>query len=185
MAFWQFLAREWREVGPFYADNEAEARWTAQRMSFQGILGPEDLSVTKVSDCPPLTWTARFAAHRYGVVEAVDEAAARIRAEIAKPLLYELIYVRQIPDKTAQQEEKGGESMVQIGDVVTYVDPAGRRHHALVTAVWGVVVKPPSINLVYVSPDPDAEDQYGRQLAERATSIVHRTAQPAPAFYWE
>ena len=78
--------------------------------------------------------------------------------------------------------------MVKITDVVMFIDAAGEIHNALVTAVFEGAQgeeKPPSVNVVYVSDDPSAHDQYGRQLAERSTSIVHRLNQTAASFFWE
>lgn len=77
--------------------------------------------------------------------------------------------------------------MVRTGDKVTFVDATGLAHNALVTCVFAGMQgqdNPPGVNVVYVSPDPDAQDQYGRQMV-RETSIVHRTNQPAHGMYWE
>ncbi len=75
---------------------------------------------------------------------------------------------------------------------IVYVDPKGERHSALVT-VWWTGSDPipeyvsatgePGCNLVFVSNDPDRRDPYGRQL-ERATSVVHKSKQPAAGNYW-
>ncbi len=73
--------------------------------------------------------------------------------------------------------------MVQIGDVIRFVDPLSKEHNALITAVHENN-EFPSINLVYVSDDENAHDQYGRQLAERQTSIVHESSQGARGFFW-
>lgn len=73
--------------------------------------------------------------------------------------------------------------MQKAGDAVTYVDPRGVEHNALVTANWGTG-DTPSLNLVFVSDDEQATDQYGRQLASRVTSIVHETNQYAHGSYW-
>lgn len=80
-----------------------------------------------------------------------------------------------------------------VGGHVILVDPRGKEHDALVTAVWSPAKyeTPPhygpvaSLNLVYVSEDENARDQYGRQLAERVTSVVHESAQPAHGNYWK
>ncbi len=74
---------------------------------------------------------------------------------------------------------------IAIGDSVIFTDAVAQEHPALVTAVWGDVNSPyePAINIVFVSPDKDRTDQYGRQL-ERHTSVVHKTAQPAHGMFW-
>jgi len=87
---------------------------------------------------------------------------------------------------------------------IIYVDPQGVRHAAIVTSWWGAEgagskgegtygSKPPDpyqgaagdpgCNLVYVSGDTAKTDPYGRQL-ERATSVVHKSKQPAHGNYW-
>lgn len=74
---------------------------------------------------------------------------------------------------------------IHVGDVVEYVDPTGASRNALVTAVWAPRNgEPPSLNLVFVSLDLNAQDPYGRQLAERATSVVHMLKQAAPGMFW-
>lgn len=73
---------------------------------------------------------------------------------------------------------------MEIGNHVIYVDELGREHDALVTSVFQSIGKEPGVNLVYVSDDANATDQYGRQLAERATSVVHESAQPAHGRKW-
>jgi hypothetical protein len=76
-----------------------------------------------------------------------------------------------------------------IGQHIKFVDPHGIARDALVTIWWdgmsGYSSKnEPGCNLVYVSEDPQANDQYGRQLAGRQTSVVHKSAQPAHGNYW-
>lgn len=73
---------------------------------------------------------------------------------------------------------------MDIGNHVIYVDEYGNEHDALVTAVWTSYGNPPGLNVVYVSSDENATDQYGRQLAERATSVVHTDNQPAHGRKW-
>lgn len=79
--------------------------------------------------------------------------------------------------------------MVKIGDIVTFVDPTSKEHNALVTAVWDggnpELYPNPSLNLTYVSDDPNENDQYGRQLKRQATSVVHESRQAAHGFYWK
>lgn len=74
--------------------------------------------------------------------------------------------------------------MVQIADAISFVDAEGSEHNALVTAVFEGDGEP-SINVVCVSDDPNAHDQYGRQLAERTTSVVHQSRQAAHGMYWK
>lgn len=75
---------------------------------------------------------------------------------------------------------------MQVGDVVTYVNPVGVSHNALVTAVWegeyGSNVKP-GLNLVFVEQDEAKRDDYGRQIS-RVSSIPHKDGMPAPGNYW-
>jgi hypothetical protein len=91
---------------------------------------------------------------------------------------------------------------------IVYVDPQGIRHEALVTAWWGTRVAEapdtvpnrysvgdvyespaygqtgmPGCNLLFIAKDSAKFDNYGRQL-ERATSVVHKSRQTAPANYW-
>lgn len=72
----------------------------------------------------------------------------------------------------------------EIGDHVILVDPVAKEHHALVTSVF-TGASFPSLNVVYVSDDETATDQYGRQLASRATSVVHESNQYAHGNYWK
>lgn len=89
---------------------------------------------------------------------------------------------------------------------IIYVDSQAQRHSAFVTCWWGVegasydgpvqgnppatapqgYVGPtgePGVNLVYCSKDTMKKDPYGRQI-ERATSVVHKSNQPAHGNYW-
>jgi hypothetical protein len=55
-----------------------------------------------------------------------------------------------------------------------------------VTAIHGNGYGPenqPTINLVYVSTDEQKTDNYGRQI-ERRSSVVHKSNQGAPGYYW-
>lgn len=72
---------------------------------------------------------------------------------------------------------------MEIGTVVTYVDPVRDEHPALVTAVHGEG-DIPSLNVVYADPDAAKHDSYGRQIA-RATSVVNEANQHAPGNYWK
>lgn len=66
----------------------------------------------------------------------------------------------------------------KVGDAVIYHDEHGHPHAALVTIDWGG-----SINLVYVSPNAERKDQYGRQI-ERASSVVDRGPNGVHGRYW-
>lgn len=74
---------------------------------------------------------------------------------------------------------------VKIGVPVHFRDPDGKVHNALVTAVMGSSTAefPPSCNLLYLSDDESAIDQYGRQVI-RVASIPHEKSQQAPANFW-
>lgn len=79
---------------------------------------------------------------------------------------------------------------VKVGFPVTFVDPHGTEHDALVTAVWSPWGDSqhggpmPSINLVFVSCDENRTDSCGRQI-ERATSVPHHVNQAANGNYWK
>lgn len=70
---------------------------------------------------------------------------------------------------------------------IIYVDSKGVQHQALVTRWWdahfGGAATERGCNLVYVTADETKTDPYGAQL-ERATSVVHKSAQPAAGSYW-
>lgn len=76
---------------------------------------------------------------------------------------------------------------LKIGDSIRYVDSKARVHNALVTVVWPIFgggnAPNYGCNLVYVAGEEDKTDPYGRQL-ERATSVCHKSAQPAPGNFW-
>jgi hypothetical protein len=96
--------------------------------------------------------------------------------------------------------------MVEVGDVVVFVDAIGHEHDALLTAVWRnswenlelirenhsdevyqkclAQYHTPSVNLVIISTDETKKDQYGRQI-ERHTSVVHRINQFTHGMYWK
>lgn len=100
----------------------------------------------------------------------------------------------------------------EIGQAVTYVDPSGVRHPALVKCWWAqwpddAATKypnrakspdlpdevadyhkekhqaEPGCNLVFVSSDVERNDSCGRQT-EINTSVVHKGRQAAPAHFW-
>lgn len=61
----------------------------------------------------------------------------------------------------------------RTGIHVIYYDEHSTPHDALVTADWGKQEQPGgSANIVFVTPDENMGDQYGRQL-KRETSIAH------------
>lgn len=78
--------------------------------------------------------------------------------------------------------------VLKVGSEVIYIDAHRVKHSALVTHVWPSGQADggghqPGCNLVYVSGDETKTDPYGRQI-ERATSVVHKSVQPAPGNYW-
>ncbi len=75
---------------------------------------------------------------------------------------------------------------VKVGETVLYVDAEARTHEALVTTIFdrGDGHTAPSINVVHVTEDESADDQYGRQIV-RATSVVHKSQQAAHGMYWK
>jgi hypothetical protein len=78
---------------------------------------------------------------------------------------------------------------MEIGDKITYVDPYGMEHNALVTTTFqsghpGDGTDDHSVNLIYVSSDSSKSDPYGRQV-ERSTSVVHERHQAAHGNYWK
>lgn len=81
------------------------------------------------------------------------------------------------------------ERQYNVGACVAYVDKFGVRRPALVTIWWMDVVayksptNEPGCNVVFVTDDAKKEDSYGSQI-ERATSVVHKSMQPAPGNYW-
>lgn len=113
------------------------------------------------------------------------------------------------PDARGTEAAKGKGIMQRKYDhdtSIIYVDPKGVRHTAIVTAWWGVAgaglydkdagvagssgvhayvseTNEPGCNLVYVAKDTAKGDPYGRQL-ERATSVVHKSKQPAHGNFW-
>lgn len=74
-----------------------------------------------------------------------------------------------------------------VGSGVIYTDPVGKRHKALITAVWGrgpeALGRNP-INIVYVIDDPARNDPYGRQM-ERATSVSPKDGYSAHGRFYE
>lgn len=71
------------------------------------------------------------------------------------------------------------------GTWVTYVDPQGKSHNAIVTADWSTKnFNPGALNVVYVTDEAGKRDPYGMQI-ERATSVPHKSNQSAFGSYWE
>jgi hypothetical protein len=94
-------------------------------------------------------------------------------------------FAASVPRKGRGIMEK---NVLKVGSEVIYIDAHRVKHSALVTHVWGqghadLGGQEPSCNLVYVSGDETKTDPYGRQI-ERATSVVHKSVQPAGAFCW-
>ena len=78
------------------------------------------------------------------------------------------------------------EAVLNVGDVVIFTDEYQVDYHALVNVVWGehiYSVRPPTINLVLVSGEPDKKDPYGRQI-DRKTSVPHQVNTAAPGYFW-
>lgn len=73
---------------------------------------------------------------------------------------------------------------MKIGDGVVYVDEFGQDRAALLTAVHGSESDPAAtVNVVYVSNDPNRTDGYGRQT-EHASSVQHESLAKAHGRYW-
>ncbi len=74
--------------------------------------------------------------------------------------------------------------VVKIGSAVKVVDETGVLHNGLVTN-WASESGPSTyINVVYLSVDPKAQDQYGRQK-EHLSSCSHRDVTgDCPGRYW-
>ena len=71
--------------------------------------------------------------------------------------------------------------MIEVGKKVRYWDGNGASHEALVTFVHEG--EKPAVNLVFVSTDDHATDDYGRQL-ERRTAVPHESSKHEGASYW-
>jgi hypothetical protein len=78
-----------------------------------------------------------------------------------------------------------GTRKLEVGHACIYHDEYSRPLPALVTAVhgddWDEYV--PSLNVVFVSPDPKRQDGCGRQT-EHASSVVHKSNAGTPGHYW-
>ena len=74
------------------------------------------------------------------------------------------------------------ESVLKVGDVVTYRDEHGVDHNALVTIVHGNTSQS-CINVVYLSEDETKRDSNGRQI-ERASSVQRKSEFTAHGRYF-
>lgn len=112
--------------------------------------------------------------------------------------------------EAAESETAMSESLkrLDVGQFVRFCDEDRRWHDALVTAVHGdaymapifggksyldgklyegpdcEIPQYPCVNLSFVSSDPDAQDQYGRQMVRDKTSISHFGQYVASGFFW-
>ncbi len=99
-------------------------------------------------------------------------------------------------------------SKLKVGGHVVFIDSHRRERDALLTAIWGdpdgrnvtgchqddegnyvsEYDEPgtnwPCVNLVVISDNEEAQDQYGRQIDDRHTSIVHWTNSSAVGYCW-
>lgn len=80
--------------------------------------------------------------------------------------------------------ENYGGNHEAVGSHVVYTDPVGKRHPALITAVWGPELGVNVINVVYVIDDETRNDPYGRQI-ERATSVSPKNEHSAHGRFYE
>lgn len=71
---------------------------------------------------------------------------------------------------------------VSLGQHVKWVDPVGKPHDALITAIHGPG-DTPSINVVVVNLEQGQTDNYGQKV-QRETSVVHQDQQQAHGRYW-
>jgi plastocyanin len=74
------------------------------------------------------------------------------------------------------------ERIVEVGDVVKYVDENGREHNAIVLINHGNTPTS-AINVAYVSSDTTKTDSYGRQI-ERASSVSRKSEYTANGRYY-
>lgn len=119
-----------------------------------------------------------------------------------------------VNDKEVKKMTTPTQTSLQIGGRVAFIDPNGRPHEALVTAIHGPTNEEerkalydgyvesglmsrreadanlaapfiiPSINLVHISREEEKTDTYGRQI-ERATSVPHESTQTANGYKYE
>lgn len=80
--------------------------------------------------------------------------------------------------------------MLQVGQVVTYVDEHSVPHDALITAIHtqsGVIEteadEKSAINLLWITRDVEKRDPYGQQV-ERASSVQGQSEYTAHGRYW-
>lgn len=74
------------------------------------------------------------------------------------------------------------EKIVEVGDVVTYVDEVGVSHSAIVLINHGGLATS-AINVAFVSSDETKTDSYGRQI-ERASSVSRKSEYTAHGRYY-
>jgi hypothetical protein len=128
-----------------------------------------------------------------------QEAEERIELQFSDGRYHaEEYYVKEIKSVSGGNEASitGDGKMnrgYEVGQHVIYVDSVGKPHKALVTVWWGMDengARYPyyaegelGCNVVVISDDELKKDDYGRQI-ERYTSVVHKSKQAAPAYYW-
>jgi hypothetical protein len=71
-----------------------------------------------------------------------------------------------------------------VGSAVWFRDENGVHHDALITTVHGTELGVNAINLVYVSGDKSATDQYGRQTVHKTSVPVQGTHAAPGGFYY-
>lgn len=86
------------------------------------------------------------------------------------------------------------QKLPKVGDAVKIVTADYTETFGLVTAVHGTGYTrgedfiPPLINLVYVSPDANKSDSYGRQIQREMTSVNHKIntqGMPKAGYYYD
>ena len=70
----------------------------------------------------------------------------------------------------------------KIGDPVIFHDAGGKPHHALVICIFEGHGGP-MVNVMFVSPDENRQDAYGRQF-ERETSVPCKAGTTVHGYYW-
>jgi hypothetical protein len=77
--------------------------------------------------------------------------------------------------------------VLEVGSPILFVDKNRRHLQAIVTEIHGQTEydedNPPALNLVYVSPESNEVDCFGRQI-RRESSVVHKSRQSANGNYW-
>jgi len=87
----------------------------------------------------------------------------------------------------AAERQRTMEKKLEIGSHILFIDAHGEAHNALATCVFpgfkGSMGEQPGCNVLFVVSEPDKQDPYGRQI-KRATSVVHKSWQPAHGNFW-